>query len=175
MTTSPLIELARLFTMLSFLAIGGVNALIPEIHRRVVDVQHWLTDTDFAQAFAIAQAAPGPNMLIVSVIGWKVDGFIGALVATVAICAPSSVLTFAVAHIWDRFRDAPLRVAIQLGLAPVTVGLVLSSGYILARTADKTWSALAVTIATVGIMLTMRIHPLWLLALGATLGAFGLV
>ena len=71
--------------------------------------------------------------------------------------------------------DAPLRVAIELGLAPVTVGLVLSSGYILARTADKTWSALAVTIATVGIMLTMRIHPLWLLAAGATLGAFGLL
>ena len=76
-------------------------------------------------------------MLIVSVIGWRVDGFLGALVATVAICAPSSVLTFAVAHVWNRFRDAPLRVAIQYGLAPVTVGLVLSSGYILARAADK--------------------------------------
>jgi chromate transporter len=175
MSGSPLFELAQQFTLLSFLAIGGVNALIPEIHRRVVDVQHWLTDTDFAQAFAIAQAAPGPNMLIVSVIGWRVDGLLGALVATVAICAPSSVLTFAVAHIWDRFRDAPLRAAIQHGLAPVTVGLVLASGYILARTADKTWNAIAITAVTVGLMLTTRIHPLWLLAAGAVLGAFGFV
>lgn len=175
MSGSPLFELAQQFTLLSFLAIGGVNALIPEIHRRVVDVQHWLTDTDFAQAFAIAQAAPGPNMLIVSVIGWRVDGLLGALVATVAICAPSSVLTFAVAHIWDRFRDAPLRAAIQHGLAPVTVGLVLASGYILARTADKTWNAIAITAVTVGLMLTTRIHPLWLLAAGAVFGAFGFV
>ena len=75
-------------------------------------------------------------MLIVSVIGWKVDGFLGALVCTVAICAPSSALTFAIAHVWDRFRDAPLRKAIQHGLAPVTVGLVLASGFILARTVD---------------------------------------
>ena len=120
-----LIELAQQFGLLSFLAIGGVNALIPEIHRRVVEMEHWLTDAQFAQAFAISQAAPGPNLLIVSDIGWNVDGFLGALVATVAICAPTSVLTFAVAHVWDRVRDAPLRAAIQRVLAPVTVGLVL--------------------------------------------------
>src|SRR5207249_1867432 len=89
-----------------------------------------------------------PNMLIVSVIGWKVYGFLGALVATLAICAPSSVLTFAIAHVWDRFRDAPLRAAIQRGLAPVTVGLVLASGYVLARTADETLPAYAITAAT---------------------------
>jgi chromate transporter len=172
---SPLIELARMFALLSFLAIGGVNALIPEIHRRVVDVQHWLTDADFAQAFAIAQAAPGPNMLIISVIGWKVDGFVGALVATLAICAPSSVLTFAVAHIWYRFRDAPLRIAIQHGLAPITVGLVASSGYILAHTVDQSWTALAITVTTVVLVLATRIHPIWLLAAGAAVGALGLV
>jgi len=134
MISSVLTELAWQFALLSFLAIGGVNTLIPEIHRRVVDVEHWMTDTDFAQAFAIAQAAPGPNLLIVSLIGWKVSGVLGALVATAAICIPSSLLTFAVAHVWDRFREAPLRAAIQHGLAPVTVGLVLATGYILART-----------------------------------------
>ena len=90
MNISLLGDLAQQFTLLSFLAIGGVNELIPEIHRRVVDNAHWLTDADFAQAFAIAQAAPGPNMLIVSLIGWKVDGVLGALVCTIAICAPSS-------------------------------------------------------------------------------------
>jgi chromate transporter len=170
-----LVELAQQFGLLSFLAIGGVNALIPEIHRRVVEMEHWLTDAQFAQAFAISQAAPGPNLLIVSVIGWNVDGFLGALVATVAICAPSSVLTFAVAHVWDRFRDAPLRAAIQRGLAPVTVGLVLASGYVLARTADHSLAAFAVTGATAALALTTRVHPLWFLAAAGALGAFGVV
>ena len=170
-----LIELAWQFGLLSFLAIGVVNALIPEIHRRVVEMEHWMSNADFAQAFAIAQAAPGPNMLIVSVIGWKVSGVLGALVATLAICAPSSVLTFAIAHVWDRFREAPLRVAIQHGLAPVTVGLVLSSGYILARTVDQTWAAFAITGATAALVLVTRLHPLWFLAVGALLGAFGVV
>jgi len=175
MNTLVLTELARQFALLSFLAIGGVNTLLPEIHRRVVDMEHWMTDVDFAQAFAIAQAAPGPNMLIVSVIGWKVSGVLGALVATVAICAPSSVLTFAVAHVWDRFREAPLRAAIQWGLAPVTVGLVLASGYIVARTVDQTWMALALTAATVAVTLGTRLHPLVLLAAGAALGVAGVV
>lgn len=170
-----LVELAKQFGLLSFLAIGGVNALIPEIHRRVVDVEQWITNADFAQAFAISQAAPGPNLLIVSVIGWKVYGFLGALVATLAICAPSSVLTFGIAHIWDRFRDAPLRAAIQRGLAPVTVGLVLASGYILTRTADTTGGAYALTGATAVLALATRLHPLWLLAVAAALGALGVV
>ena len=160
MITSVLAKLAWQFSLLSFLAIGGVNALIPEIHRRVVE---------------IAQAAPGPNMLIVSVIGWKVSGVLGALVATAAVCVPSSVLTFGIAHIWDRFREAPLRVAIQHGLAPVTVGLVLASGYILARTVDQTWAALALTGATMALTLATRLHPLLLLVAGAALGIAGLV
>jgi len=175
MINSVLTELAWQFSLLSFLAIGGVNALIPEIHRRVVEMEHWMTDADFAQAFAIAQAAPGPNMLIVSVIGWKVSGLLGALVATAAICIPSSALTFAVAHIWDRFREAPLRAAIQHGLAPVTVGLVLASGYILTRTVDQTWVAFAITVATVAVTLATRLHPLLLLAAGAALGIAGFV
>lgn len=175
MITTLLAKLAWQFALLSFLAIGGVNALLPEIHRRVVELEHWMTDADFAQAFAIAQAAPGPNLLIVSVIGWKVAGVLGALVTTAAICVPSSMLTFGVAHIWDRFRDAPLRVAIQYGLAPVTVGLVLASGYILARTVDQTWIALGITAVTVALTLGTRLHPLVLLAGGAALGVAGIV
>lgn len=171
MNVPVLLDLAQQFGLLSFLAIGGVNALIPEIHRRVVENAHWLTDADFAQAFAIAQAAPGPNLLIVSLIGWKVQGFLGALVSTIAICAPTSALTFAVAHVWDRFRDAPLRRAIQHGLAPVTVGLVLASGFILTRTVDLSWLAFGLTTATAVLALATRAHPLWYLAAGAAVGA----
>jgi chromate transporter len=85
------------------------------------------------------------------------------------------VLTFGIAHIWDRFREAPLRVAIQHGLVPVTVGLVLASGYILARTADQTWAALAITGVTMALTLTTRLHPLLLLVAGAALGIAGFV
>jgi chromate transporter len=168
-----LLELAQQFSVLSFMAIGGVNGLIPEIHRRVVDIEHWLTDAQFAQAFAISQAAPGPNMLIVSVIGWKVYGFVGALVATLALCLPSSVLTYGIAHVWNRFRDAPLRRAIQRGLAPVTVGLVLASGYVLVRATDQTWTAYALTAATALLALATRVHPLWFLLVAGILGALG--
>ena len=157
-----LIELAQQFGVLSFLAIGGVNALIPDIHRRVVDIEHWMTDAQFSQAF-------------VSVIGWNVYGFLGALVATLAICLPSSVLTYGISHVWNRFRDAPLRGAIQRGLAPVTVGLVLASGYVLVRAADTTWVAYALTSATAVLALTTRIHPLWFLLAAGGLGAFGVV
>lgn len=173
MIPPALIELAQQFSQLSFMAIGGVNGLIPEIHRRVVDMEHWLTDAEFSQAFAISQASPGPNMLIVSVIGWKVYGILGALVATLALCLPSSVLTYGIAQVWNRFRDAPLRRAIQRGLAPVTVGLILASGYVLVRATDQTWAAYALTGATALMALATRIHPLWFLLVAGALGAFG--
>lgn len=168
-------ELALQFLVLSLLSIGGANAIIAEIHLRVVDVHHWLTDTDFSQMFALAQAAPGPNVLIVSLVGWKVAGVVGALVAMLAMCGPSSALTYFVAGVWERFRDAPLRIAIQRALEPITVGLVLSAGYVLTRMADHTWVAYAVTGATFGLSLATRLHPLWMLAAAAALGASGVV
>ncbi|TMH22061.1 MAG: chromate transporter, partial [Betaproteobacteria bacterium] len=119
------------------------------------------------------QAAPGPNVLIVSLIGWKVAGVLGGIVALLAMSGPSSVLTYGVAHVWERWRDAPWRIAIQRGLAPVTVGLILASGYILTRTADHTWSAYAITGATLLVSLSTRLHPLWMLGVAAVAGAFG--
>jgi chromate transporter len=168
-------ELALQFFVLSLLSIGGANAVIPEIQRRVVEMHHWMTNEDFAQLFALSQAAPGPNVLIVSLVGWKVAGVLGGVVAMLAMCGPSSLLTYGVAHAWERWRDAPWRIAIQRGLAPVTVGLILSSGYILARTADHSWAAYMITGATLLLALTTRMHPLWLLAVAAVLGACGLV
>ena len=174
MISPALVELTAQFLLLSMLSIGGANAIIPEIHRRVVDVQHWMTDADFAQLFALSQAAPGPNVLIVSLIGWKVAGVIGGVVAMLAMSGPSSLLTYGVAHAWERFRDAPWRVAIQRGLAPVTVGLILASGYVLTRTADQSsWVAYALTGVTLVVSLTSRLHPLWLLGAAGVVGAMG--
>lgn len=175
MISPVLVELALQFLVLSLLSFGGANAIIPEIHLRAVEVEHWMTDADFSQMFALSQAAPGPNILIVSLIGWKVAGVAGALVAMAAMCLPSSLLTYYVAHAWDRFRDAPLRIAIQRSLAPITVGLILASGYVLTRATDQAWPAYVVTGATLVAVLTTRLHPLWALAAGALLGALGIV
>jgi len=174
-TPAPLLEIVLQFFVLSLLSIGGANAVIPEIQLRVVETHHWMTNDDFAQLFALSQAAPGPNVLIVSLVGWKVAGIVGGVVAMLAMSGPSSLLTYAVAHAWERWRDAPWRIAIQRGLAPVTVGLILSSGYVLARTADHSWSAYAITGATLVLALITRLHPLWLLAIAALLGGLGLV
>ena len=170
-----LFELARQFLTLSLLSIGGANAILPEIHLRAVELEHWMTDTDFSEMFALSQAAPGPNVLIVSLVGWKAAGVAGALVAMLAMCAPSSLLTYHFASVWERFRDAPLRIAIQTALAPVTVGLILASGYVLTRTIDHEWRDFAVTGATMLLALSTRIHPLWMLGVAAALGALHLV
>ena len=173
--TPPLLDIALQFFVLSLLSIGGANAAIPEIQLRVVESRHWLSNEDFAQLFALSQAAPGPNVLIVSLIGWKVAGVLGALVATLAMCGPSSLLTYGVARVWEQWRDAPWRILTQRGLAPVTVGLILASGYVLTRAADQSWSAYALTGLTLWLSLTTRLHPLWMLAAAGGLGAMGLV
>lgn len=169
------VELALQFLLLSLLSFGGANATLPDIHRRVVEVHHWLTNTEFTQMFALSQAAPGPNVLVVSLIGWKVAGIAGGIIAMASMCAPSSVLTYWVAHVSDRYRDAPLRIAIQRGLVPVTVGMIVASGYVLMRTTDHNLVAYALTLVTAVVVATTRIHPLWMLAAGAIVGAMGWV
>src|ERR1700726_257458 len=114
------LRLALIFLQMSLLAFGGANAILPEMQRQVVNVNHMMDTHTFAALFALAQAAPGPNMMVISLIGWHVAGLSGAVLTTVCVIAPSSVLTFLVARVWYRFRDAPWRRAIQRGLFPVT-------------------------------------------------------
>ena len=148
MAPNPLIDLVRHFAVLSLLAIGGANAVVPEMHRHAVEVAHWMTDQEFAALYAIGQAAPGPNVLVVTLIGWHVAGIAGALVATIAMCGPSSLLTYTVVRFWDRFKERPWRAYVQTGLAPVTVGLVAASAFLLARATDTGPVPVAVTLAT---------------------------
>ncbi len=125
--------IALQFLLLSLLAVGGVNAVTPEIHRQVVEVRHWMTGREFAELFAVAQATPGPNMLLSTVIGWRVGGVLGAVVATVCMCGPSSLIVYGVSRVWDRFKGRPWRTVIQAGMAPVVCGLIGSSGYLLVK------------------------------------------
>jgi len=175
MTATTLLELVLVFAPLSLVAVGGANVVLPDIHRQVVQVYGWMTDADFADLFALAQAAPGPNVLVVSLIGWKVAGWTGALVAILAMCLPSSVLAYGMARAWRRFRDAPWRRPVQAGLAPITIGLVLASAAVLAGAADASPLAYAITAATTVLVLRTGAHPLVFLAVAAVLGIAGWV
>jgi chromate transporter len=173
--SESLVQLAVDFSLLSLFAFGGVITVLPEMHRSVVDVHAWMSGAEFAQLFALAQASPGPNILVVSLIGWKVAGLAGAVVATGAVCAPSSVLTFVISKVWQRFRGARWRQVVEDGLVPVTVGLMLAGGYLITLAADHSVVAFVVTAATAATVLTTRIHPLWLLGAGGLLGLTGWV
>lgn len=170
---STLGALATQFAILSLMAFGGANAVIPEIHRQAVQVNHWMTDKEFAALFAIAQAAPGPNFLVSTLVGWKAAGLAGALVATAAMCAPSCLLTYGLVKVWDRYRETRWRSAVAAGLAPVTVGLIVSSAYVLVRAADRDWRLGLATAVTASVAYFTRFNPLWCLAAAAALGAAG--
>ena len=172
-TSDILTALAAQFAGLSLVAFGGANAVIPEIQRQSVDLHHWMSAKEFAALFAIAQAAPGPNFMISTLVGWKAAGLAGALIATMAMCAPSCLLTYWVVKLWDRFGDAPWRKAVAAGFAPVTVGLVLSSAWLLSRAADVEWRLIAVTVAVGVIGYVTRLNPLWCLGGAAALGLTG--
>ena len=172
---SALRSIGIYFALLSVLAVGGVNAVTPEIHRQVVQVSHWMTDREFSELFAVAQVAPGPNMLIATVVGWKVAGLMGAVLATVAMCAPSSVIVYVVSGVWDRFRDRPWRAIVQAGVAPVVIGLIGSSGYLLAKGIAADGKAMVVVGLAAALTWRTRLNPLWMLAGAAVLALAGVV
>lgn len=173
--SSPLSQVALQFLLLSLLAIGGVNAVTPEIQRQVVELRHWMSAREFAELFAVAQATPGPKMLIATVIGWRVAGLLGAVVATVCMCGPSSLIVYAVSRAWDRFRDRPWRRIVQAGMAPVVVGLIGSSGYVLAKGAATDWRGVALSAGAAALVWKTRLNPLWALGGAAALALAGLV
>jgi chromate transporter len=172
---SVLLSIAGYFSSLSLFAIGGANAAIPEMQRISVDVMHWMTAKEFADTFAIAQMSPGPNVIIVALIGYHVAGLAGAGVATVAMCGPTCALAFIVSRVWDRFKGARWRVALQNGLIPVALGLIGASAFVIARTADHGAIAAVLTTATAIIAFATRLNPLWLFAAGGVIGLSGLV
>ncbi len=162
------------FLAMSMLAVGGAVAVAPEIHRYVVDERGWIDDSQFSAALALAQAAPGPNLLFVPVIGYGVAGLAGAMVALVGLLAPSTTLAL-VASRWGRQRREQRGVrAFVAGMAPITIGLLLSTGSLLAMPMVHVPAAWLLIAATVALSLKTRLNPVWLIAGGAVAGAGGL-
>lgn len=167
-----ILELVLTFGVLSVIAFGGMPAVMPEMQRLVVDVHGWTTEKEFIQLFAIAQAAPGPNVLIVSLIGWKAAGLTGAIAALLAVCAPAAVLSWWVADLWERFKESPWRIAIQRAIAPLVVGLTLAGGYVLCTPSTPDWRLWAIAGLSAAASLSTKLNPLWILGAGGTIGAF---
>lgn len=175
---SPLWLLTTHLALLSFAAVGGgVIMLAPDIHRFVVDVHRWITAEQFTAAYAIAQAAPGPNMLFVTLVGWQVAGWAGAVLATAAVIVPPALLTFVATRVSSRRGGGVGRFgrAVRNGLAPLSVGLLLAGVWVLFDSMNAGWHASIVVVATLAIVLRTKINPLWLIVAGALAGIAGLI
>lgn len=165
-----MLDLFLYFALLSLLAVGGISSIMPEMQRIVVESRGWVSAPEFTQLFAISQAAPGPNVLIASLIGWKLAGLAGALVALAGICGPAVLLAWWVGEVWERFRDAPWRDLVQRALAPVSVGFVIAGGYVIATPEGLGWPNALIAGASAATLYATRINPLWILSAGGLAG-----
>ncbi|ERP96206.1 chromate transporter [Acinetobacter sp. COS3] len=165
-----LLTLVIVFTQLSVLAFGGGNAILPEMQHQVVTVHQWMTAEQFSSLFAMAQAAPGPNMMIVPLVGWHVAGPAGLLVTSLAKFGPSSVITIYALKFWEKFKANPLRARFEKALKPITVGLVLVSAWLIADASAQNLLLVVIVILTAFLGVFKKIHPLWVMAVGAGLG-----
>lgn len=167
--------LAVYFASLSLVAFGGANAILPDMHRYVVEQMGWISDADFSHFFAVSRSAPGPNVLIVTLIGLKVSGWGGALAATAAMCAPSCLLTYWASKQLRHNANAPWALSLRRGLVPLTIGLMLASAWVILRSADHHWQDYLFSAFAALWMEKIPIHPLWLMLIAALLGAFGML
>ena len=161
------------FLMLSMLAVGGAMATAPDMHRYMVVEHGWLSDAQFTSSIAIAQAAPGPNLLFVAVLGWNVAGVAGTLATMLGILIPSTTLAITATRWGSQRRDSRGVRAFTAGMAPLTLGLLLATGYVLTEPSRHSAGALALVAITVLAVGRFNVSPIWMVALGALVGALG--
>lgn len=186
------LHLFAYFLTLSLMAVGGAITAAPDMHRYLVDGNRWLSETQFTSSIAIAQAAPGPNVLFIALLGWNVGlnagggagpaawglGALGVAVCMVGILLPSSLLTWQASRWGQRNRDKRGVRAFKQGMAPLVIGLLLATGWLLGSASGnpgKDWKLWLLSLACTLLVWRTRIHLLWLLAAGAALGALGWV
>jgi chromate transporter len=163
-----LIDLARVFSVLSLLSIGGGSSTIAEMQRQVV-LHHWATAHEFLDFYAIARTAPGPGMQLVTLIGWHAAGWSGAIVASIAMFLPSGLLVYLVTSIWGRLAESQGKQAIMHGLAPISIGLTFSAVLALLRSSEHPVTAALTATAAAAVLLATRVNPLVPLAAAGVL------
>lgn len=159
---------------LSLLAVGGAVAIIPEVYRIAVETRGWLTPARFAELYAISQAAPGPNAMVIGLIGWAVAGWIGGLAAMLAFVGPTSALAVLACRRWRTALSPARQAAIRRALLPVSVGLVAAAGVLIAASLGTAAAVIGIVAAVAVLHGTTDLHPLWLLAGGAAIGALAM-
>jgi chromate transporter len=175
-----LVNLLNVFCLLSLLAVGGGSAVLPQMEHETVALHGWVTADGFATIYSLGQMAPGPNMTMVGLIGYKASGLAGMLVVLLAFYLPSSFLTYGVSHIWDSFNDNPWRDSIQKGMASITIGLMLAGVYAVGKTASYNPEhslhfnaiTIAVGLAVTAILFLKHINPALLILGGGVIGWF---
>ena len=186
LSTSDWLSLFGHYLMLSLMSVGGAISTTAEMHRFLVEQHGWLTQAQFNESIAIAQAAPGPNVLFVALMGWNVGlnaggmplALLGLVLAMLGIMVPSSTLTYVAASWGHRNRELRAVRAFKQGMAPIVVALLVATGWILATGGNyalSQWPLWLVSVVTTVIVWRTRLHLLWLLGAGAILGWFGLV
>jgi len=170
MTPSTILSLISFFSVLSILSIGGGTSVVPEMARHAVDVEHWLTAAEFTDIFAISQAAPGPSSLIVALIGFKVAGFWGALVAQLAMMLPAASLMLLVSRIWVASSGSAWHLALEHGLAPIAVGLIFASGWTIAEGASLSSIGYVIAAGCTLLFWKSHINPIPIMVAAGVLG-----
>ena len=177
-----LVGLVNVFALLSILAVGGGTAVLPQMKHETVVTHQWVTADQFADIYSLGQLSPGPNMNMVAIIGYKVAGPLGALFVLIAFYLPSCTLVFAVSRVWEHFEGSPWRDAVQRGMAPITIGLMLSGVYAIGRTAtfnvdhSMRHNSITVVISLLVTLILLRRHinPALLILAGGAVGWFAL-
>ena len=167
-----LYALVGVFAYLSILTVGGGMAAFPEMKTLTVEVYHWLTFPQLIHLYSVGQLAPGPNMMVVAAIGEWVAGPLGALLATVSFILPTAVITLAAGRLWERLQGWPWHDAIQRGLAPVAIGLLLSGCLSVATGALTGWLTAFIAVVVFGLLLRTRINPAILILGSGLIGLF---
>lgn len=195
LNASDWLSMFQHFASLSLLAVGGAITTAPDMHRYLVDETHWLSESQFTSSIALAQAAPGPNILFVALMGWNVGmnaaagaggglqlqallSALGLLVTMLGIMLPSSILTYATTRWAHQHRDwLPIR-AFKSGMAPIVIALLLATAWLLTLSHNqpaRDWPLYALTLLTTLVVWRTKVHMLWLIGAGALLGALGWV
>lgn len=166
------LSVLAVFSLLSVLAVGGGAAVLPETKGLVIEQHRWLTDDQFRDIYGLGQLVPGPNMLMVIVIGYHVTGYVGALLAFLGFFVPASLISLGASRLWDRFEGSPWRRSLQQGLAPLVVGLMAAGTISIARTAIDGWATIAVAaVVFLGVFFVKRLNPAFLVLGAGVLGA----
>ncbi len=161
-------QLAGTFAWLSLLQFGGTNTVVPEMHRQAVDVYRWMDGRTFSNLFALAQLAPGPNVMIVSLVGWRVAGLVGLLVTTLATIVPPCLMAFAASRLMLRAGQSKWLLIVKDGLVPVAIGMILASGAVMIEASHPNALGIALSIGAASFVAFTDFNLLW--ALGAAIG-----